>query len=116
AKAYVLTGTLKDEQTVILDQALPLTSGRFRLTLEPLPPESRKPYQEVVAAIRQRQSARGHQPLTREAVDTSLTKERENWDELEQAAGPRLKDLLLAESPGAAIPAPPRRNLKKTKP
>ena len=79
AKAYVLTGTLKDEQTVTLDEALPLTSGRFRLTLEPLPPESRKSYQEVVAAIRQRQKARGHQPLTREEVDAYLKEERESW-------------------------------------
>jgi hypothetical protein len=79
AKAYVLTGTLKDEQTVTLDKALLLSSGRFRLTLEPLEPELRKSYLEVVAGIRQRQSARGHQPLTREEVDAYLNAERESW-------------------------------------
>ena len=79
AKAYVLTGTLKDEQTVTLDEALPLTPGRFRLTLEPLQPEVRKPYLEVVAGIRQRQRARGHQPRTREEVDAYLSAERESW-------------------------------------
>lgn len=79
AKAYVLTGTLKDEQTVTLDEALPLTSGRFRLTLEPLRPESRRPYLEVVADIRQRQRTRGHQSRTREEVDAYLSAERESW-------------------------------------
>ena len=49
------------------------------LVLEPLPPESRKSYQEVVAAIRQRQRVRGHQPLTREEVDAYLNEERESW-------------------------------------
>jgi hypothetical protein len=79
AKAYVRTGTLKDEQTVTLDEALPLTPGRFRLTLEPLQPEARKPYLEVVADIRRRQRARGHQPRTREEVDAYLSAERESW-------------------------------------
>lgn len=79
AKPYVLTGTLKDEQTVTLDEALPLKSGRVRLTLEPLRPEPPKPYQEVLAAIRQRQRARDHQPRTREEVDAYLTAERESW-------------------------------------
>ena len=79
AKPYVLTGTLKDDQTVTLDEALPLKSGRVLLTLEPLRPEPRKPYQEVVAGIRRRQLARGHQPRTREEVDAWLSAERESW-------------------------------------
>jgi hypothetical protein len=79
AKPYVLTGTLKDEQTVTLDEALPLKTGRVLLTLEPLRPESRKPYQEVLAGIRRRQLARGHQPRTREEVDAWLSAERESW-------------------------------------
>jgi hypothetical protein len=67
AKAYVLTGTLKDEQTITLDEALPLPTGRFRLTMEPLRPDSRN-----VADIRRRQRARGHQPRTHEEVDAYL--------------------------------------------
>jgi hypothetical protein len=77
AKPYILTGTLKDDQTVTLDEALPMKSGRVRLTLEPLEP--RKPYKEVVAGIRQRQRARGHQPRTRAEVDAYLSSERESW-------------------------------------
>lgn len=81
AKPYVLTGTLKDDQTVALDEALPLKSGRVRLILEPLLPETPKRYQEALAAIRQRQRARGHQPPAREEVDAYLRSEREGWGE-----------------------------------
>jgi hypothetical protein len=79
AKPYVLTGMLRDDQTVTLDEALPLKSGRVRLTLELLRSEPQKPYRDVLAAIRQRQSARGHQPQTREEVDAYLKAERESW-------------------------------------
>jgi len=41
--------------------------------------EPRKPYREVLAEIRLRQSARGHQPRTREEIDASLQSERESW-------------------------------------
>jgi hypothetical protein len=79
AKPYVLTGILRDDQTVTLDQALPLKSGRVRLTLELLRSEPQKPYRDVLAAIRQGQSARGHQPRTREDIDAYLKSERETW-------------------------------------
>jgi hypothetical protein len=79
AKPYVLTGTLKDDQTVTLDEALPLKSGRVRLTLELLRSEPQKAYGDVLAAIRQRQRARGHQPRSREEVDAYLKSERESW-------------------------------------
>jgi hypothetical protein len=79
AKPYVVTGTLRDDQTVTLDEASPLQPGRVLLTLESLLPESRKPYQEVLGAIRRRQRARGHQPRTREDVDSCLQAERESW-------------------------------------
>ena len=100
AKAYVLTGTLQDEQTVLLDEALPMASGRFRVTLEPLETEARRPYPEVIAGIRQRQRARGHQPRTREEVDADLSAERE-----------RLGDLFLkafGPTRGVDLELPPR--------
>lgn len=79
AKPYVLTGTLRDELTVDLDEALPLKSGRVRLILESVGPEPQKSYLEVLADIRRRQRARGHQPRTREEVDACLASERESW-------------------------------------
>jgi hypothetical protein len=79
AKSYVLTGTIRDDQTVVLDEPLPLKSGRVRLTLESLRPEPRKSYREVLAEIRRRQRARGHQPRSREEIDAYLASERESW-------------------------------------
>jgi hypothetical protein len=79
-KPYVLTGVLKDDHTVTLDEALPLQPGRVRLTLEPLRPEPRRQYWEVLADIRRRQKARGHQPSTQEEVDAFLQAERESWE------------------------------------
>ncbi len=81
AKPYVLTGTLRDDQTVALDEPLPLKSGRVRLTLEALRREPRKPYREVLAEIRLRQCARGHRPRTREEIDAYLKSERESWSQ-----------------------------------
>jgi hypothetical protein len=81
AKPYVLTGMLEDGKTVTLDQVLPLEPMRVRLVLEPFPLEPRKSYRDVVAGIRQRQQARGHQPRTRDEVDAGLNLERESWGE-----------------------------------
>lgn len=78
-KPYVMTGTLLDEKTVTLDKALPMQPRRVRLILEPLWNEPQKSYQEVLARIRQRQLARGHQARTREEVDAYLKSERESW-------------------------------------
>jgi len=79
--AYIVTGTLINDHTVMLDEALPLTPMKVRLIVEPLPSASQRPYQEVIARIRERQRARGHKPPTREEVDAYLRAERESWGE-----------------------------------
>ena len=79
--AYIVTGTLTDAQTVTLDEPLPLTPTKVRLVVEPLLPASPRRYQEVVAEIRERQRARGHQPPSREEVDAYLQAERDSWGE-----------------------------------
>lgn len=76
---YIVTGTLTDERTVTLDEALPLTPMKVRLVVEPLRPVPQRPYLEVMADIRQRQRARGHPPPTREEVDAYLQAERDSW-------------------------------------
>jgi hypothetical protein len=81
--AYVVTGTLTDGRTVALDEGLPLGPTRVRVVIEPLPGRDaggQRPYREVVAEIRRRQTQRGHRPPTREAVDAHLRPEREGWD------------------------------------
>lgn len=50
----------------------------------------------------------GPQIVTRRGVEAAVLMPVDQWRQLEQAARPRLKDLLLAESPRAEIPLPPR--------
>lgn len=80
-RAYIVTGTLTDAQTVTLDEALPLTQAKVRLVVEPLLSTSLRRYQEVIEEIRERQRARGHQPPTREEVDAYVQAERDSWGE-----------------------------------
>ncbi len=78
--AYIVTGTLTDAYTVTLDEAIPLTPVKVRLVVEPIELKSQRPYQEVIAEIRERQRARGHQPPTKEDIATYLQEERESWE------------------------------------
>lgn len=77
--AYVVLGKLTDGRTVTLEEALPLPAMKVRLVVEPLSSPVRRPYQQVIAEIRQDQQLRGHQPPTREQVDAYLQVERDNW-------------------------------------
>ena len=81
-EAYVINGILTDERTVALDEAIPVTSGRVRVVVEPIV-VSKEPrsYREVMESIRHRQNLRGHKPPTRESVDSFLRSERESWGE-----------------------------------
>lgn len=79
-KVYIVTGTLTDDHTVTLDEALPLKSAKARLIVQPLDGESQQPYQEVMAEIRRRQQARGYLPATQEEVGAYLQTERDSWE------------------------------------
>ena len=58
----------------------------------------------------------GPQIVTRRGVEAAVLVPVEQWRQLEQAARPKLKDLLLAESPRAEIPVPPRRSWRRRAP
>ena len=79
--SYTVTGTLTDDRTVTLDEALPLPKTKVRLLVEPIGSPTQRRYQEVMAEIRAQQQARGHQAPTREVVDAVLRAERESWGE-----------------------------------
>jgi hypothetical protein len=79
--AYVVTGTLTDARTVTLDEDVQLPSARVRLVVEPLGSVNGGSYREIMAAIRERQQARGHRPPTREEVDAYIRSERDSWPE-----------------------------------
>jgi hypothetical protein len=78
--AYIVTGTLTNARTVMLDEALPLTQAKVRLVVEPLLARSARPYQEIMTEIRKRQHDRGHRPSVKEEVDLYLQSERNNWE------------------------------------
>lgn len=78
--AYIVTGTLMNAQTVMLDEALPLTQAKVRLIVEPILEKSKRSYQEIMSEIRKRQHDRGHQPAVREEIDKYLKSERNNWE------------------------------------
>jgi antitoxin Phd len=58
----------------------------------------------------------GPQIVTRRGVEAAVLVPVDQWRRLEQSARPTLKDLLLAESPRAEIPVPPRRGLRRRAP
>lgn len=60
--------------------------------------------------------AEGPQIVTRRGVETAVLVPVDQWRQLEQAARPSLKDLLLSEVPRAEIPVPPRRGLRRRSP
>lgn len=78
--AYIVTGTVTDERTVTLDEALPVTSIKVRLVVEPLASTAELSYEETLSLIRERQRQRGYSPPTREEVDAYLEAERDSWD------------------------------------
>lgn len=79
--AYIVTGTLNDDQTVTLDEALPLEPMKVRLSIEPLAPKPSRTHDEVIGEIWERQQKRGYQPPTRAEIDDYLKAERDSWDE-----------------------------------
>jgi antitoxin Phd len=60
--------------------------------------------------------AEGPQIVTRRGVEAAVLVPVEQWRRLELAARPTLKDLLLAESPRAEIPVPPRQGWRRRTP
>lgn len=76
---YTATGVLTDGTTLKLDQPLPVTTGRVRVVVEPIPDLTS--YEKVMQEIRDGQRARGHVPPTREEVDAYLKAERDSWDD-----------------------------------
>jgi len=80
ADIYTVTGTLTDEQTVRLDESIPLKLQKVKLVVEPLDMQAKPSYKDTILKIREGQLARGHKPPTRENVDQYLKLTRESWE------------------------------------
>jgi hypothetical protein len=77
--AYIVTGTVRDRQTITLDEALPADAIRVRLVIEVLPQKPKVSIEEFEKELRERQRQRGHVPRTREEIDAYLQAERDSW-------------------------------------
>jgi antitoxin Phd len=58
----------------------------------------------------------GPQIVTRRGVEAAVLIPFEEWRRLQSSARPTLKELLLAETPRAEIPVPPRRRWRRKPP
>jgi prevent-host-death family protein len=58
----------------------------------------------------------GPQIVTRPGVEAAVLVPFEEWSRLQSVARPTLKELLLAETPRAEIPVPPRRRWRRQVP
>ena len=55
----------------------------------------------------------GPQIVTKRGIEAAVVVAATEWRRLQSAARPALKDLLLAETPRAEIPVPPRGRLRR---
>jgi antitoxin Phd len=58
----------------------------------------------------------GPQIVTRRGVEMAVLVPFDEWRRLQSSARPTLKELLLADSPRAEIPVPPRRRWRRRPP
>lgn len=82
-------------------------------------PARRWPVQDAKARFSELLEAslkEGPQIVTRRGVETAVLVPFEEWSRLQISARPTLKELLLAETPRAEIPVPPRRRWRRRTP
>lgn len=80
-QAYVLTGELRDGRSLLLDEAVPLATGKVRVTVQQIAkPAVRRSHAEVLAEIHADLKASGHVPPTAEEVASRIEEERRSWD------------------------------------
>jgi antitoxin Phd len=58
----------------------------------------------------------GPQIVTRQGIEAAVLVPFEEWRRLQSSARPTLKELLLAETPRAEVPVPPRRRWRRRTP
>jgi len=79
-QAYVLTGHLENARSLALDEPLPLTEGRVRVTVQPMHKVSPQAGFRVLEQIWAANAKAGRTPPTKEEVDSFLDAERASWD------------------------------------
>jgi hypothetical protein len=80
--SYTTTATLSNKKTLILDEPIPLTSGRVRVTVEQLPEVlSGTAFLVKLCAIHQRLRESGYRNRSKEELDAQIKAERDSWEE-----------------------------------
>ena len=78
---FVLDATLKDSQILKLSEPLPFSEGEVRVVVEVLRGvQSKQPLQDYLTELRERQTARGHSPRSKEEIDSVIRAGRDNLD------------------------------------
>jgi hypothetical protein len=81
SEVCTVTGILADARTVILDEAIPISDGPVRVTVETVAsPEHRGELIARLAAIRGLLYASGYRPRSREEVDAQIQSDRDSWE------------------------------------
>lgn len=78
--AYVSDGQLVDSHTVALDDAVPFSQVRVRVTLELLDESGTNSAAAVLAKIWEKQRLRDHRSPVATDVVRDLAEERRTWD------------------------------------
>lgn len=77
--AYIVTGTLKGDRTLVLDEPIGLYDYKVRVIVEPVEALPRRPFKEVIAEIRKEQDECGYIPPTKDESDARIREIREGW-------------------------------------
>ena len=79
--AYALAGTIQGPRTVLLDEPLPISSGRVIVTVQPADVERpHAHYLETVRRITSELQIAGHVPLSAAEIDAWVESERNSWE------------------------------------
>ena len=79
-QAYIVTGTLKGNQTLVLDEPLDMYDWKVRVIVEPVEALPRRySHKEVMEKIRRDQEARGYVPPTKGESEARIREIREGW-------------------------------------
>ena len=78
-QAYIVTGTLKGDRTLVLDEPIGLYNYKVRVIVEPVEPLPRRPFKETMAEIRRMQDESGYVPPTKEESEARIREIREGW-------------------------------------
>ncbi len=78
-EAYIVTGTLKGDRTLVLDEPIGLHDYKVRVIVEPVEALPRRSFKETMAEIRRMQDESGYVPPTKEESEARIREIREGW-------------------------------------